>query len=466
MNNCQKHIRCVSCVVLLCLVFTTHAIEGRWVGVLKPGGDTELPIGLEVITRADGKKSANVSITAQNARYLPNKSVQISQEAIIVQLAGLPIEIEATATEDNNRLNGLFKQGNVELPLPFNRVDKIPEPGKPQTPKSTDGYSTQEVSIHQVQDDVYLSATLSKPKGEQKFSAVLLLPGSGPTDRDVYHGGHRPFLVMADHLTRAGFVVLRADKRGVHKSTGDFSTADIDDLVRDGQALLDYLQKHPAVDRKRIHVLGHSEGSLIAAQLAADNSLIQSVISLAGPGLDAKEVLLMQDYDAAIAAGATDEDATLVLAFSKQFYAAVLAHQNVESRRQALNQLYESLAEQSVLNQYNKRQGTLNVDYASTDAFLKLLKLQPGKVWQQVDAATLIVNGLKDQQVRPMDNTQAIKQSLQEGGNAKVTIKLYEHINHMLQTAESGAPSNYADLPETIAPIVLNDIVAWLLEYN
>ena len=94
-------------------------------------------------------------------------------------------------------------------------------------------YRESEVRIHNTLDDVWLAGTLTAPSDDKPHPAVLLIAGSGPNQRDSWFAGHRPFKVLADYLTRRGYVVLRTDKRGVYKSSGDFQNATIADFVRD-----------------------------------------------------------------------------------------------------------------------------------------------------------------------------------------------------------------------------------------
>jgi pimeloyl-ACP methyl ester carboxylesterase len=125
---------------------------------------------------------------------------------------------------------------------------------------------------------------------------VLLITGSGPQDRDEALMGHRPFLVIADYLTRRGIAVLRVDDRGVGKSTGKFQGATTVDFAGDARASVDFLKTRKDIDPQQIGLIGHSEGGIIAPMLASESSDIAFIVMLAGPGVTGEEILIAQQY--------------------------------------------------------------------------------------------------------------------------------------------------------------------------
>lgn len=129
---------------------------------------------------------------------------------------------------------------------------------------------------------VRLAGTLTVPPGTQRFPAIVIIAGSGPNDRNEEIAGHKPALVLADALTRRGYAVLRYDKRGVAKSTGDDSSATTLDFASDVTAALAYLRSRPDVDGARVGLIGHSEGGTIAAIVAAKDPSLAFVVMMAG----------------------------------------------------------------------------------------------------------------------------------------------------------------------------------------
>lgn len=157
------------------------------------------------------------------------------------------------------------------------------------------GYSEEEVRF--ANGALILAGTLTLPSMRQLHPAVILISGSGPQDRDETVAGvpgYVPFRWIADHLGRRGFAVLRYDDRGTAKPTGDHSVATSLDLAGDAEAALGYLLSRRDIDRTRIGLMGHSEGGLIAAMVAARNRRAAFVISMAGPGVRGYEVLVVQ----------------------------------------------------------------------------------------------------------------------------------------------------------------------------
>jgi len=149
-----------------------------------------------------------------------------------------------------------------------------------------------------------------------RFPASILLSDSGPNDRDESIAGHRPFLVFADHLTRKGIAVLRFDKRGIGKSTGDYASATTEDFAADAQTAIAYLKTRKEIDAKKIGLIGHSEGGLIAPLLAAHSSDVAWIVLLAGPGLKGEDALLLQSELILKTAGVNDGEVARTLALT------------------------------------------------------------------------------------------------------------------------------------------------------
>ena len=116
---------------------------------------------------------------------------------------------------------------------------------RPQNPVRPYPYREEEVAYENKVQNIHLAATLTFPPGPGPFPGVVLITGSGPQDRDEALMGHKPFLVLADHLTRKGIAVLRADDRGVGKSTGDFAKATTADFATDVEAGVAFLKTAP-----------------------------------------------------------------------------------------------------------------------------------------------------------------------------------------------------------------------------
>src|SRR5690606_17828723 len=117
-------------------------------------------------------------------------------------------------------------------------AEVLAPPARPQTPRPPFPYRAEEVVIDTPTEGVRLAGTLTVPEGGGPFPAVLLITGSGAQDRDETVLGHKPFLVLADALSRRGVAVLRVDDRGVGGSTGPLDDATTADFAGDAAAAL------------------------------------------------------------------------------------------------------------------------------------------------------------------------------------------------------------------------------------
>lgn len=145
-----------------------------------------------------------------------------------------------------------------------------------------------------VQGHSHLAGTLTLPLGKGPFPAILLITGSGLQDRNETILGHKPFLVWADYLTRRGIAVLRVDDRQTGRSTGEVRTATSADFADDVQTGVAFLRSRSDIDGRRIGLMGHSEGAIIAPIVAARDSTISFIVMLAGSGEPGKTLMLEQ----------------------------------------------------------------------------------------------------------------------------------------------------------------------------
>jgi pimeloyl-ACP methyl ester carboxylesterase len=171
-------------------------------------------------------------------------------------------EAHMNATGDS--LLGHWRQGGVAVELALVRTAAPAAPKRPQEPHPPYPYDTLAVAFDNMRaDGVRLAGTLTLPRGKGPHPCALLITGSGPEDRDEAVFGHRPFKVLADHLTRQGIAVLRVDDRGVGGSTGSSRGATSEDFAGDVLAGVEFLRTRAEVDKRRIGLIGHSEGGLL-----------------------------------------------------------------------------------------------------------------------------------------------------------------------------------------------------------
>ena len=223
---------------------TLDDIKGSWLGTMQIPNGPELRVGVEIFRKADDSWGGNVASLDQDTRYIPVGSVTLADNQLELTLAAAPISITGTVNSDNRQISALFHQGDNSFDLPLVKVGYLPETVRSQTPIDISGYRALDIVVDNKRDKIWLAGTLTLPTGKDQVPGVLLIAGSGPNHRDSYFSGHRTFKVMADYLSKRGYAVLRMDKRGVYKSSGEFHTAEIKDFVNDNLAALELLKNH------------------------------------------------------------------------------------------------------------------------------------------------------------------------------------------------------------------------------
>lgn len=331
---------------------------------------------------------------------------------------------------------------------------------RPQTPQPPFPYRAEEVVFFNEADSARLSGTLTCPDKKGKYPAVVLITGSGTQNRDEEIQGHKPFLVIADHLTRNGIAVLRFDDRGAGGSTRGRGSITTRSNARDVRAAVDFLKTRKEIDTKKIGLIGHSEGGTIVFILAAGQKDIRFIVSLAGAGVSGDKILLSQQEKQFRASGFPDSVVQNLLDANREYFNLIKASEaNNEDFRadvsQWLKKKYPAITDKQAEAQLKTLLNPWMYDFVKDD---------PYNTIRQVTIPVLALNGKKDMQVLSDVNLPAIEQALKEGGNVNYQIVEPEELNHMFQHAETGAPAEYWQLEETFAPEVLDILTSWILK--
>jgi len=311
-----------------------------------PGGDAvlwtgsvEIPDGttLEFSVELE-QHSGTITIPVQHVKDLPLSDVSVTDKELRFSIASAGAVWELKVADDGKSASGVLRQGAV-LRTTMKRLEpgqEAPELARPQEPQPPFPYETLDVTFASQAAGVELAGTLSLPRGSGPFPCAVLVSGSGPQDRDEALAGHRPFLVIADHLTRHGIAVLRYDDRGVGRSTGTFDGATTEDFAQDAMAAVAFLKARADVDAESIGIVGHSEGALVAPICAARSEVVAFIVLLAGPGMRGAELLPLQSKLIALAQGMPTADAELMASESAAIYALMLAEKSDAELRQAI----------------------------------------------------------------------------------------------------------------------------------
>ena len=305
------------------------------------------------------------------------------------------------------------------------------------------------------------------PTRGRNFTAVILITGSGPQDRNSEIFGHKPFLVIADYLTRQGIAVLRFDDRGIAQSTGNFATATTADFATDVESAIEYLKTRREINRRKIGLIGHSEGGIIAPIVASRSNDVGFIVMLAGTGMRGAELLLKQARLIFQASGMSEDYIRTNLSINAQLFAIILTEDDSTSIERVINSYileikdeFEKVATPEISAESHIELLTAQLSSPWMQYFIRY---DPMPILEQVKCPVFAINGERDLQVPATENLSAIKSALERGGNRRVTIKEYQGLNHLFQECETGSPVNYAVIEQTFSPEVLKDIVEWIL---
>lgn len=434
------------------------ALLGDWQGTIDPGG-VDQRVGLS-FTDADGILQGSISFPDQGAT-LPLRIETASETELRFVIEGAPGDQRFTGRLEGNQLTGEFSVSGQSFAATLERGEaaSIRRPQEPQPPFP---YATEEVTVPS--GGVELAGTLSLPEGKGPFPAVFFITGSGPQDRDETLYGHKPFLLLADTLTRAGFATLRLDDRGVGGSGGDFEEAGYEDFAADATAGLEYLRAHPQVDPARVGFLAHSEGGFVAPLAIARGAEAAFFIAIAGPAVPGIEVLELQNRLIYQSLGADGEMIDAQLAYLEELHAAIAENRLEDARQLTREQLEAFTGEQPLSDE--QREQVIEAQVASLDAawYRDLITFDPQPYLRQVQVPTLAIYGKLDLQVPAVQSSGVMEGLLRRAGNEDVTVVSLGDANHLMQPSIAGEFPEYGRIETTMKPEVLELITDWLTE--
>ena len=394
----------ISALAAFALQVSAQNISGTWNGELN-AGIQKIPLVLNLT--ADGK--CTLDSPQQGAKGIPADIVFISADSLNVSLKALNASFAGKLQD--GELKGVFTQHGFKLPLNLKPGERAAAK-RPQTPKPPYPYQREEVSFVNAQAEATLAGTLTLPQDAR--CVVLMVTGSGQQNRDEELFEHKPFAVIADYLARHGIATLRYDDRATGASVGgEVKSATTRDFMGDAAAGLEFLRSRNTFDK--VGILGHSEGGAIAFMLGAQQKP-DFVISLAGPGVKGDTLLAAQ-----------------------------------ANRILALHGMPESMT----VEKYRQQQSIQSVPWIKW-----FMDYDPTDDIRRTRCPVMAINGDRDCQVISSQNLTAIRQLLPP--SEKNLIKEYPGLNHLFQHCQTGLPTEYGVIEETISQEVLKDIADWL----
>lgn len=423
-----------------------------------------LPLNLTFEGTADSLAPVLYSVFQGNAAIHPT-SWSFSGDTLSFRCKDISLKITAVYNRSTNTFDGTFKQFVTAEKITFSPTEGPFKANRPQTPQPPYSFDEEEVTVTSKDGRTTLSGTLTLPRKEGRFPAVVLVSGSGQQNRDEEIFQHKPFLVIADFFARHGIAVLRYDDRGVGLSTGDAAKATTLDFADDARGAFDFLRKHHRIDRKRVGIAGHSEGALIAQIVAAQCRKVSFIAFLGGQGCSGAEVLLQQNRRIFELQGVADTLVEKRIACMREFFVVADTMgpkgKMIPALQEVISRNCPGLAQSQLeVVGLNKKSLFGWSQQLQLPWFKTFLKLTPADYLPKVKCRILAIGGEKDLQVPAKENLALIKKL--SGGRADV--HLMPSLNHLFQHCTTGLPDEYLTIEETISPKVLEILADWILE--
>ncbi len=280
-----------------------------------------------------------------------------------------------------------------------------------------------------------LPGTLTIPKGDGPFPAVILLHGSGPSDRDETLGGSKTFKDLAWGLASHGIAVLRYEKRTrqyPEKCAQDEGFTVEDETLDDAAAAVSLLQNTQNIDRQRIYAAGHSLGGMLAPRLASRENRLTGIIILAGPTRGLEDLILAQTKYILNLDGTLDDTDKQQIQATEALVAQVKA--------------LDIPGGQAVLGAYRAY-------------WADLQGYDPAAEAAKLDLPMFVLQGERDYQVTMTDfNNWTTALS----GKSNATLKSYPSLNHLFISGTGPSSPGEYDLAGNVAESVVTDIAGWI----
>ncbi|MFD8247856.1 alpha/beta hydrolase family protein [Nocardia sp. NPDC059691] len=420
---------------------------GDWHGAVEVPGQ---PVQVGVSFHDDG--TATVDIPAQGMSGVQLKDVSTDRNGVSFAVPDVPGDpvFHGKYESGTDRITGDLTQAGQKFPLALSRGKVVP-PAHPQEPKPPFPYKTEDVTYSN--GGITIAGTLTEPQGPGPFPAILMITGSGAQDRDEELMGHKPFLLLADTFTRAGYAVLRTDDRGVGGTGGKLDDANYTDLAEDAAAGVRFLRARSEIDPARIGLFGHSEGGYLAPLVAArPDSGVAFAVLMAGPGVPGSDVLVEQTRLLATANGTPPDQVETQVRDMAELSALLKAGDLDGARQLAVRQNQALPADQRVPDDQAAAQ--------ITPYLAALVAYDPAPALSALRIPVLAFFGGKDLQVPPAQSEQPMRDHLAADPDA--TVHVFPGLNHLMQHTETGLPREYGAIETTISPEVLDYVTGWL----
>ncbi len=442
------------------------SVTGSWLGKI-PAGGISLRVIFNLTLAGKDSLSATLDSPDQGAKNIKIGPVIFDGKDINIKAPLLLGEYKGTIKNDT-LIEGTWTQRGIGTPLALTKLKTTFNLNRPQEPKPPFPYTSEDVIFKNDNAGIDLAGTLTIPKGNGPFPAVVLITGSGSQNRNEELLGHKPFLVIADYLTRNGIAVLRYDDRGVGGSKGTPLNATSADFATDAEAAFLFLTSRKEIDPKSIGLAGHSEGGLIAPIVASRNSNIAFIVSLAGTGVIGERILHTQNMDISIASGVDIKEIKEGISANKKIFAVLKKETDNKIAQEKIAVVYKKILTKKKISEEDidkaLKQLNASLNPVSYNWMRYFIITDPSAFWKKVKCPVLALNGEKDLQVSAAVNLPAIDKAVRSGGNQSVKTISFSGLNHLFQHCKTGLPAEYGEIEETFSPEVLKIMADWILQ--
>lgn len=438
--------------------------SGSWKGNIEIP-NSKLEVIFNISKNENGELSAKMDVPQQGAAGIPANGVIASSDSLHLKVPSIFGNFSGKFITTDS-IAGKWSQGGNVLNLNLKRTGEVTEAKevkRPQTPKPPFAYTIEEVEYTNPQSELKLAGTLTLPANAKNCPAVILISGSGSQDRDgTIFEQHKSFFVIADYFTRNGIAVLRVDDRGIGGSEGNVSDVTSEDFATDVLCGVNYLKTRGEINKSNIGLIGHSEGGMIAPLAAIRSENVAFIVMMAGPGIPGDSLLIEQTELLLRTSGMPEQRINAQLFVTKGII-------NILKKEKDSTKRSESMRNAVTGGMYNNmdadRQKMVDGQLKQYDNnwFRFLVSYNPRPTLAKVKCPVLALNGEKDLQVPPKSNLSAIETTLNEGENQNFKTMELPGLNHLFQHCETGMPTEYAQIEETISPEVLEIMKDWIL---
>ncbi|WP_282637994.1 alpha/beta hydrolase family protein [Sphingobacterium thalpophilum] len=444
---------------LICLHFScsnAQSFDGSWKGEVEVSGQ-KLLLVFNLQQDSNDRWTGTFESPMQTAQRFPIDAIKVHKDSIWMDVKAIRLFYAGYLDRDKDVMKGVMKQGSFESAMILVRSEnEMSGLSRKQDVFPPYDYLERQVSFRNPKGNASLAGTLTYPKGGGPFPAVVLVNGSGQQNRDSEVFGHRPFKILADHLSKNGFAVLRYDDRGIGGSKGEVNLATTIDFASDADAAVDFLSKQNMVKLGKIGIVGHSEGALIAEIVAAENDKVDYVALLSGPVIKGDSLLILQSYALGKAGGLSESALNENKINNRRIYDILLRD---ETPQELSGMLEKELVRQ---NRGNPLTSDMKIKLSPMliPWFRTFLRIDPAYYLKQLRVPIFASFGGKDVQVPANENIYALQRL--RLNTTDVMIKDYPNLNHVFQQAETGKIEEYFENSESFNEQLMDDLTHWL----